>query len=112
MQLESKSGIQLGGENDTTNLQFFGVNSTSTNCQDMEVFVSGGVLGEFQQGDYEIYSKSNKLFANSAEINAPHVKIHSTDRYKRCDNQDKVHANKLDINASNVHIGWIAADNN
>ena len=52
IQLESRKGICLGGENDMTNLQFFGVNPSSTDCQDVEVYVSGGVLGQTQQGDY------------------------------------------------------------
>ena len=46
IQLESKKGIRLGGENDTTNLQFFGVNSSSTDYQDVEVYVLGGVVGQ------------------------------------------------------------------
>ena len=39
IQLDLNQGIRLGGQNDTTNLQFFGVNDFSNNCQDVEVFV-------------------------------------------------------------------------
>ena len=62
IQLDSSNGIRLGGQNDTTNLQFFGVNDFSNDCQDVEVYVRGGVVGQPQQGEYEIYSKSNKQF--------------------------------------------------
>ena len=112
IQLESKKGIRLGGENDTTNLQFFGVHPSSTECQDVQVYVSGGVLGQPQQGDYQIYSKTNKLYAtDTAEINAPIVSIHSRNRYDICDAEYKIVTDNLDINATRVHIGWITPDN-
>ena len=41
LELASNNGIKLGGANNTTNLQFFGVNDTSSNFQDVEVFVTG-----------------------------------------------------------------------
>ena len=53
IQLESKHNIRLGGENNTTNLHFFGVNNSSTTNQDVEVYVLGGVVGTPQQEDYE-----------------------------------------------------------
>ena len=37
--LETTNGIKLEGTNDTTNLQLYGVNDTSTNDQDVKVFV-------------------------------------------------------------------------
>ena len=112
IQLDSKQAIRLGGEYDTTNLQFFGVNDFSNDSQDVEVYVRGVVVGQRQQGEYEIYSKSNKLYAgHSAEINAPSVKIQSTNRYDICDAEYRIDTNNLDINATKGHICWIASDN-
>ena len=114
IQLESKKGIRLGGEDDKTNLQFYGVNdsSSATDCQDVEIYVSGGVLGQPQQGNYEIYSKTNKLYASElAEINAPNISIHARDRYDTCDGEYRINTDNLDINATRVHIGYVMLDN-
>ena len=50
--------------------------------------MSGGVFGQPQQGDYEIYSKTNKLYAGeSAAINAPNISMHARDRYDTWDGE-------------------------
>ena len=68
--------------------------------------------GQVQHGDYEIYSKMNKLCTgDSAKINAPSIKIHSTNRYDSCNAEYRIDTDNLDINATRVHIGYISADN-
>ena len=113
------AGIELRGKYNTTNLQLYGTSKTSTSDQDIEVFVTGGVLGQRQQGDNEIYSKLKKQFCDEGQLNAnsmrlensgvgsANISLWSTNHYDCCNNEYQFDANKLNITATKVHIGYI-----
>ena len=80
------------------------------------VFVTGDILGQAQQGGYEIYSKSNKQFSITAEIYADtiekkncsvassNINLWSINRYDCSVNKYRIDANKLGVNATMTTI--------
>ena len=116
LELRTKVGVKIGGEQTYSNIKLYGVNDVSSTNQDVEIYVDQGVQDEANKGQISIYAGSLGLntdyhIVRNGAAPTTFYDVWAINHHENITNDYKIDAAHININAPTVHIGTISGDN-